>query len=96
MACYYFQHELPECGTCLALPVVEFASYIVEPILPDSLAQSEVCEHHCTSIEDLAECHQNCMYARYRRFLLTMLERKKKTTGATIPLGGFGPDASKD
>jgi len=76
-AFYYFIHNIPNCGTTFLVPVEELAEYITESIPPDRLTLTERCEEHCVSIDDLAECHQECHFAPYRRLLLKMFEAKR-------------------
>ena len=77
-AYYYFVHNVPECGTTFLLPVTELESFITETIPSERLTLSECCEEHCVSLDDLAECRQECFFAPYRRLLLKMLETKRQ------------------
>lgn len=76
-AYYFFQHEIPTCGTSFVLRVENLKAYIVEPTPSEVLAGTECCEHHCVNLEDLGECKQSCHNAPFRRFLLKMLSLKK-------------------
>lgn len=77
-AYYYFVHNVPDCGTTFLLPVTDLSEYVNEEIPKEKLMLSECCEEHCVSLDDLSECHQECFFAPYRRFLLRMLESKRQ------------------
>lgn len=72
---YYFNHVCDHCGSTFTISVKEFLPYITEPIPPEVLTGSGMCEQHCLSIQDLQECHAPCMYAPFRRFLLRTLKK---------------------
>lgn len=74
---YYFNHECANCGTTFVVDVRAFTSCIDEPIPPQILNGSAVCGGHCTRIDDLAQCPNECTYAPFRRFLLRL--RHKQT-----------------
>jgi hypothetical protein len=78
MAYYYFQHEIPECGTSILVAVNAFEPFISEDVPETKLTLSDECEEHCVNIKDLSECKQECFFAPFRRFLLQMLETKKR------------------
>ncbi|MCP4581038.1 MAG: hypothetical protein GY839_05430 [candidate division Zixibacteria bacterium] len=75
---YYFNHDIPECRTTILVKVHDLAAYIDEPLTPIKLTDSTKCDNHCSKIDDLQECSNNCFYAAFRRFLLQMMETKKK------------------
>ena len=70
---FFFNHMTKNCGTTMAIPVTVFESRVEEPISKTRNAGSATCELHCTSIEDLSDCQQDCCNAPYRRLLLEML-----------------------
>lgn len=78
IAYYYFQHEIPECGTSFLVPVNVFRPLITERIPANLLVGCEHCEEHCANINDLQACGQPCSNAPFRRFLLKMIEVKKR------------------
>ena len=73
---FYFNHVVADCGSTFAVAARRFASFLPEPAPPDVLAGTPECEGHCTSLADLAECHSRCHWAPYRRFLLSLQERR--------------------
>jgi len=75
-AFYFFQHDVPECGTSFLINVEEFAEYVNSPPDLEKLSMSDCCEEHCVSIDDFNSCQQACHYAAYRAFLLKMIEDK--------------------
>ena len=74
---FFFTHTVPECGTTFVVPVEAFLTVIDEPVPDRIMTGTEVCERHCTRISDWAACSQACFHAPFRRFLLSMLERKR-------------------
>ena len=78
-AYFFFQHDVPGCGTSFMLNVEYLKSYIEEEIPDKVIALSEHCELHCTRISDLGACSQECRNAPYRRLLNKMVEHKTRT-----------------
>jgi len=74
---YYFNHESVSCKTTFTVPLSAFEQIINEDIPEHILMGTDCCEEHCSSIEDLSLCSQECRYAPYRRLLLSMIEKKK-------------------
>jgi hypothetical protein len=74
---YFFQHEIPECGTSFVVDVEHFKQFVSEPIPEAVLRGKPGCEGHCVNIQDLNDCRQECHFAPFRRFLLKMLVDKK-------------------
>ena len=74
---YFFQHEIPDCGTSFVVDVEHFKQFIVEPIPEEVLRLGPGCEGHCVNINDLSNCGQECHFAPFRRFLLKMLAEKE-------------------
>lgn len=72
---YYFNHECAGCGTTFLVDVMVFRQCIEEPIPAEILTGSPECEGHCTRIEDLAVCANECRFAPFRRFLLKLREK---------------------
>jgi hypothetical protein len=70
---YYFRHTSERCGTSFVIPVYEFAGLVREPMHANILRGTTECESHCTSVDDLSACSQQCLYAPFRRLLLSML-----------------------
>lgn len=83
-AYYFFQHEVPNCGTSFVIPVQSLRQFIIEPIPAENLASSDRCPRHCASLRDLGECRKECLFAPYRRFLHKMLALKKEAGYQTI------------
>lgn len=81
---YYFNHECAGCGTTFLVDVMAFRTCIEEPIPQNILTGTVDCAGHCTHIEDLAVCRNECRYAPFRRFLLRMREKRgnRRTHGA--------------
>ncbi len=74
---YFFNHECPNCGTTILIPVLDFLPFIAEPV-PDLVRTGmEDCGRHCTRIEDLSECRAQCRYAPFRRYLLLLKARRE-------------------
>ena len=76
---YFFQHEIPGCGTSFVVDVEHFKQFITEPIPEKKMTLGPGCEGHCANINDLTECRQECHFAPFRRFLLKMIEQKNKS-----------------
>jgi hypothetical protein len=77
-AYFFFQHEIPECRSSFLVDVTLLDQYIDEYIPKASLILTEDCARHCVRLEDLDNCQNACHNAPYRRFLLKMIEIKKK------------------
>jgi hypothetical protein len=74
---YCFTHTLWSCRTTFGLPVETFRDEIREKIPRKCLAGTAPCRGHCSKIEDLQLCHDECTLAPYRRFLLERLVRRR-------------------
>lgn len=72
---YYFNHTAEDCGTTFTVCVDAFAGLLTERVPEAIRAHSCVCEGHCTSLVDLAECQADCHWAPYRRLLPALLAR---------------------
>ena len=72
----FFNHLVPGCGSTFTIDARRFAPFLPEalPVVP--LADGPDCQHHCTSIHDLAECRSDCRWAAYRRLLLDLRRRR--------------------
>lgn len=77
-AYYFFQHEIPGCGTSFVLLVENLKSFIDETIPEQKLTLGPCCEQHCVDLKDLGECKQECHFAPFRRFLLKMIAIKRE------------------
>lgn len=77
---YFFNHADGKCKTTFTIEVDKFEPFITEPMPEQIQAGTEICENHCTKIEDLETCQQECHYAPYRRFLLSMIKSRKRNT----------------
>jgi len=73
---FYFNHKRPTCDTPFTIPVRRFEPFITEPIPSKINFGNPSCEGHCTSMEDLMVCQQECLYAPFRRFLLKLIDMK--------------------
>nr|MBN2276476.1 hypothetical protein [candidate division Zixibacteria bacterium] len=73
---YFFQHDVPGCGTSFLVNIEEFAEYVADSIGSECLARTDCCEGHCVNLEDLNECRQECRNAPFRRFLFEMIKIK--------------------
>ncbi len=77
-AYYFYQHEVKDCGTSIAVDIEVMKQFITESIPDEKLTLSKCCEEHCVNIKDLSECQQECYYAPFRRFLFKMIDQKKQ------------------
>jgi len=72
---FFFNHE--KCGSTLAMKSDDFADLIKEPIPEIDMAGEKGCPGHCTSIDRLEKCENECRNAPFRRILLERLKKKK-------------------
>ena len=77
---FYFNHDQPDCMTTLTVNVELFRSKINELIPKENKAGKEGCEHHCTDLDDMKDCSNNCKWAPYRRFIFELMEKKNKVS----------------
>ena len=70
---FCFTHTRWSCRTTFGLPVKTFRAEIREPIPEQCLSGTGSCGGHCTKLEDLEICENECRLAPYRRFLLERL-----------------------
>ncbi len=84
-AYYFYQHEVPNCGTSFVVRVDKFTAYITEQIPTEKLALRECCKEHCVSINDLSECENECYFAPFRRLLIRMMAAKSQTATTRTP-----------
>lgn len=76
-AIYCFTHTRWSCRTTFALPVETFRDEIREKIPEVCLSGTAACGGHCSNIEDLELCENECSLAAYRRFLVERLVPRK-------------------
>jgi len=74
---YCFTHTRWSCRTTFGLPVETFREEIREKIPETCLSGTAACEGHCSRIEDLEVCDNECSLAPYRRFLVERLVPRK-------------------
>jgi hypothetical protein len=74
---YCFTHTRWSCRTTFALPVETFRAEIREKIPEACLVGTASCGGHCSKIEDLELCENECALAPYRRFLVQRLVPRK-------------------
>ncbi len=75
---YFFNHTFDGCGTTFTLKVEVLEKLLRDTDPKEILAGSENCEVHCSNLNDLEECHQECKYAPYRRLLNEMIRIRSK------------------
>ncbi len=76
---YCFQHNTPECGTSFIMDVKLFDDFIQEKLPQKSEYEEHGCGSRCIHVEQLTGCESECYHAPYRRFLVYMIEQKKKS-----------------
>jgi hypothetical protein len=74
---YCFTHTRWSCRTTFGLPVETFHDEIREAIPENCLSGTDDCAGHCSKIEDLELCENECTLAPYRRFLVRRLVPRK-------------------
>lgn len=79
---YFFQHEVPNCGSSFLVRVDEFTSLIQEPIPTEKMTLRDCCEEHCVSVNDLSTCKAECYFAPFRRLLIKMIADKERIRAA--------------
>lgn len=85
-AYYFFQHEVPNCGSSFLVRVDEFRSLVHEGIPTERMTFRDCCEEHCVSISDLGNCRNECYFAPFRRLLIRMMEAKDRARTAKSEL----------
>jgi hypothetical protein len=65
---FFFNHM--KCKSTLALDADDFADLIEEPIPRQIMVGEEECPQHCTKIDDLEACHNECHNAPFRRLFV--------------------------
>ncbi len=70
---FVFNHVKEKCNTTFAIPANTFTSMIDEAIPQIIRADLPECEKHCNNLNDRIECQQNCKWAPYRRFFLSLM-----------------------
>ena len=78
MNMFFFNHVCPTCNTTFAIPAKDFIGFLKEDIPNKVLAGLPECETRCMDINDKDVCRQNCQWAPFRRFILQLIENKKK------------------
>lgn len=71
---FYFNHEVPGCGTTFIIHVEALLEFVREEIPPGRLTDGTHCPGHCLDLNDSAVCNAACYYAPFRRLLQYMLE----------------------
>lgn len=74
-----FTHLKENCNSTFAILTSEFDQFMDEKPAEKILFGTSVCELHCLDHDDKSECDQDCSLAAYRRLIIKMLERKKKS-----------------
>ena len=75
-AYYLFEHGVDNCGSTFLVDVNDFLPYITEDIPIEKLIYTDECDGNCLDLDDIDECHDECYYAPFRRFLFKMLALK--------------------
>ncbi|MBN1212085.1 MAG: hypothetical protein JXA92_05855 [candidate division Zixibacteria bacterium] len=75
-ACYLFEHNDDNCGATFSVDVNDFLPYITEDIPIEKLIYTDKCNGYCYDLDDIDECHDECYYAPFRRFLFKMIALK--------------------
>ncbi len=79
---YFFQHEVPNCGSSFLVRVDEFRPLIHEGIPTEKMTFRGCCEEHCVSLNDLSDCKNECYFAPFRRLLIRMIAAKERARTA--------------
>ena len=66
---FLFQHDVPECGTSLAIAAEEFADMHRGPIFEKCLYGTDRCPGYCMSSQSLLPCPAKCECAYVRDVL---------------------------
>ena len=78
-ACFFYFNDLAAyCQTTFVVPATAFTPFLEESIPDKVLFYSKECDGHCTRLDDLADCNRECRWAPYRRFLLSLIERRRE------------------
>ena len=85
-AYYFFQHEVPNCGSSFLVRVDEFRALVHEGIPNERMTFRDCCEEHCVSIKDLSDCRNECYFAPFRRLLIRMMQAKDRARTAKSEL----------
>jgi hypothetical protein len=80
---FVFNHIKNNCNTTFAIQANTFTSLINEIIPPTIRFGLPECEGHCINLNDQIECQQNCKWAPYRRFFLSLMIIKNPNISKT-------------
>jgi hypothetical protein len=72
---FLFSHDVPGCGTSLAIKAGEFADMHKGPIFERRLANTDQCAGHCLHVKDLDPCPEKCECAYVRDVLQEVKKR---------------------
>ena len=80
---YLFNHILDEghCNTTLMVKVEDFLSLHTGTMFPDIKFERDLCEGHCTRVEDLSQCEVKCKNAVAREIMQAFSPCNKDTRG---------------
>ncbi len=67
-----FNHEKQNCGTTLAVPVLEFDDLYIGIRYAEPLLGKKGCSGYCLRENDLNSCQAKCMYAFVREIIQTI------------------------
>lgn len=74
---FIFTHDIPECGTSMALEAKQFADLYSGPIFQDRLDNTERCAGLCQHDGKLDPCRNKCECAFVREILQVVRHWKK-------------------
>mgnify|MGYP006971722401 CR=1 FL=1 len=77
---FYFNHDVPECGTTLSLPAQAFLDMYAGPLFTERQTSGPNCPGHCLHDDDLEPCPRRCECA-YVRTVLRQVREWPKTPG---------------
>lgn len=75
---FLFTHDVPACGTSLAIKAGKFTDMHQGPIFESRLADTERCAGHCLRVNDLNPCPEKCACAYVRDVLQEVKKRLKQ------------------
>lgn len=85
---FLFSHDIPACGTSLAVKAGKFTDMHKGPIFESRLADTDSCAGHCLHVSDLSPCPEKCECAYVRDVLQEVkkrLNQARRSARAGLP-----------
>ena len=88
---FLFHHDLPDCGTCLAIEAEQFLDLREGPVCQERLTDTRQCPRFCFHEENLSPCPNQCECRSVRDVLQRIMNWPKDGCASNAAPKGHQP-----